>query len=104
MSGDPGAALRAARGQWLRVRAKVRALEASLAAAQHGLQRDARRCADPDMAVLVTQMNAERQAMQTLASELDERIAGVKRQCNTLEATHRETVVAAARTKIGRAD
>ena len=95
---DPRPALRAAYGHWLRVRDRVRALEASLAAAEHRLQRDARRSDDPAMATLAEQLLTERQAMQALAAELDARIAAVKSDGDAIASTHIEAIVAAART------
>jgi hypothetical protein len=81
------------------VRARVRELEASLAAVEHRLQRDALQSDDPDMATLAAQLSAERHAMQVLAAELDAHIATVKRECDAIESAHVEAVVAAARTK-----
>jgi hypothetical protein len=96
---DPRPPLRATYGHWLRVRDRVRALEASLAAAEHRLQRDARQTDDPDMAILAAQLAAERQAVRAVATELDAHIATVKGECDAIESTHVEAVVAAARTK-----
>jgi len=96
---DPRPALRATYGHWLRVRDRVRALEASLAAAEHRLQRDARCSDDPAMATLAAQLSMERQAMESLASGLDARIATVKFDCDAIESAHVEAIVAAARTK-----
>jgi hypothetical protein len=95
---DPRPALRATYGHWLRVRDRVRALEASLAAAEHRLQLDARRNDDPAMATLAAQLSTERQAMQALAAELDAHIGTVKRDCAAIESTHIEAIVSAART------
>jgi hypothetical protein len=95
---DPRPALRAVYGHWLRVRDRVRALEASLAAAEHRLQRDARRSDDPAMATLAEQLSTERQALQALAAELDARIAAVKSDGDAIASTHVEAIVAAART------
>ena len=100
---DPRVALRAVYAQWLRVRANVRALETSLAAAEYALQRDARRTDDSDMATLVTQLASERRAIVTLARELDARIADVKRDCQAIETGHVEALVAAARLLSNRA-
>jgi hypothetical protein len=91
----------AAYGHWLRLRAKVRALATSLVAAEYGLRRDARRCDDPAMTTLVRQLAAERRALEALGSELDARIAGVKRDCAALDAGRREAVAAAARRRRG---
>jgi hypothetical protein len=98
---DPRPLLRATYWHWLRVRARVRALEAALAAAEHRLRRDARGSDDPDMATLAAQLSGERQAMQALAAELDTHIATVKPDCDAVESTHAEAVVAAARAKSG---
>jgi hypothetical protein len=100
LTSDPRLALRATYGHWLRVRAKARALEASLVAAEHRLRRDARHNDDRDMATLVRQMSAQRQAMRKLAGELDARIAEVKRDCDAIEAAQTEVLVAAARTGV----
>ncbi len=97
---DPRPALRETYGHWLRVRAKVRAHEAALVAAEHRLRRDARGSDDPDMTTLVKQLFAERQAMRRLAGELDAHIAEVKRDCAAIEAAHTEAVVAGARTGV----
>ncbi len=94
---DPRGALRAAYAQWLRVRANVRALAASLVAAEYALRRDARRSDDPDQATLVRQLAAERSAIDVLAAELDLRIAHVKSECAAIEAAYAETVGAKAR-------
>ena len=88
---------RATRAQWLRLRAKVRALTASLTAAEHALRRDARRSDDPDMATLAAQLVEHRQAFEMLGRELDARVARFKRECAVLEAAHVEAIVDAAR-------
>lgn len=98
---DPRPELRATYAHWLRVRARVRALAASLAAAEHGMQRDARQSADADLATLAAQLSSERLAIATLAAELDGRIATVKRDCEMLESTHVEAIVSAARRNAG---
>jgi hypothetical protein len=94
---DPRGQLRAAYAQWLRVRANVRALAASLVAAEYALRRDMRRSDDPDYATLVRQLAAERSAIDVLAAELDGRIAHVKSECAAIEACYVETVGATVR-------
>ncbi len=94
---DPRGALRAAYAQWLRVRANVRALAASLVAAEHAVRRDIPRSDDSDQATLVRQLAAERSAIDVLAAELDVRIAQVKSECDAIEAAFLETIGAAAR-------
>jgi hypothetical protein len=94
---DPRGALRAVYGRWLRVRANVRALATSLAAAEHGLRRDARRTGDADLETLTAQLVTERQAIESLGRELDVRIAAVKRDCAAVDARHVQSIAAAAR-------
>jgi hypothetical protein len=94
---DPRIAQRAMYAHWLRIRANVRALTASLAAAEHGLRCDARRGADADLAILAQQLAAERCAMDTFAAELDARIVAVKAQCDTIETGYLQTLGTAAR-------
>lgn len=79
---DARSALHAALAQWYGVRARVRALGAKLAAAQHALGRDARReSADPELHLLVDRLASERAAIDALARDVDERIAHVEREC-----------------------
>ncbi len=90
---DPRPELRATYAHWLRVRGNVRALAASLVAAEHGLARDARRSGETDMAVLAAQLAKERTAIEAVRRDLDARIVVVKRECDAIEAAYRESLV-----------
>ncbi len=83
---DLRAEMQIARTRALRVRANVRALEAKLAAAEHAVQRDARRGDDPRTDVLVAMLGAERRSVTALGAELDERITLIDRACRALDA------------------
>lgn len=77
--------LRGVRARWLRVRTNVRALAAKLAAAEHAVQRDARRSDDPQMRTLVEGLAAERRAIDILGAELDARIRTVEDALRAIE-------------------
>ena len=83
--------------RWLRVRANVRAMSAKLAAADHALQRDARRSDDPDMGVLLTQLATERASLAALAGQLDIRIADLKSRHAAWSRHAREVLTADAK-------
>ena len=99
---DPRIELRAAYAGWLRVRVNVRALAAKVAAAQHALERDVQRRADPDMATIAAQLGAERRALQALAGDLDARITHVKTEFAAIDSGFVDTLAAAARSRVGK--
>jgi hypothetical protein len=97
---DVRAAMQAARGRALRLRAHVRALAAKLAAAEHAMRRDALPYDDMLIAPLRETLAAERDALAVLGSELDERFALVDRACHALDA--QATALATARARARR--
>ncbi len=76
---DARADRQAAVSGWLRVRANVRALAARLVAAEHRARCDAQRSGEAEGMTLVSQIAAERRSIETLAGELDARIADIRR-------------------------
>jgi tRNA-binding protein len=99
---DPRAALRAGFARWLRVRIKVRALAAKVRAAQHALERDARRSDDPDMLTLAAQLGSEHEALAAVASDLDERLRQVKDTYAALGYGYVGALAATARSWVGK--
>lgn len=91
------AELRTVRARWLRLRAKVRGLEAQLVAAQHELRRDARRSDDPQFAVLVERLAAERRALRTLGTQLEARLRALEPVVRAAEAATVDACAASAR-------
>jgi hypothetical protein len=72
---------RALRARYLQVRAKMRALAATLAAAEARLRREARTSEDPEMAILVAQVNAQRASLEQAGAELELRLQTVNGIC-----------------------
>jgi len=89
--------------QALRLRGRVRALAASLAAAEFALRRDARRNDDPAMATLVAQLAAQRRSIAATGRDVDASIAAARTAALVARERHIEALMSAARRSLQRA-
>lgn len=93
---DPRVPLRAALGEWVRLRAVTRAHATKLAAAEYALTRGARIRDDDGHRLLSSHVAAQRAEFDALVRDLDGRIAGIAGECAALDVDYRALLVDAA--------